>query len=332
MKTIVIDAGHGGSDSGNTGNGLVVKDYVLLISNYIANRLNDLNIPYFLTRTGDVNLSIDERVNSISTKYGTNNDIIVISNHLNKGNENGLEVIYQLKNSDRLYKKIYDEVERSGLSVNKYYQLRDSSNTSKDYEPLLRDTPNYETVMIEYGYVNNLSDANSLKNDYQKYGEAIVKALTEYTGNKYNPPTIDANTYTVQKGDTLYKIATKYGITVSELKSLNNLTSNIISLGRVLKVPQKNVYIVQKGDSLWKIATKYNITVSELKSLNNLTSDLLSIGQVLKIPSNNTYTVKSGDTLFKIANKYKISVDELKRANNLTSNILRVGQSLTIPS
>ena len=69
------------------------------------------------------------------------------------------------------------------------------------------------------------------------------------------------------------------------MKRINNLSSNLISIGQVLKLPgeESNTYIVKKGDSLYSIARRNNITVDELKRINNLNSNLISIGQVLKI-------------------------------------------------
>ena len=74
--------------------------------------------------------------------------------------------------------------------------------------------------------------------------------------------------YTVQKGDTLYSIANKYGLTVNELKKLNNLTSDNLSVGQSLiveKLPSEstdiNTYIVKSGDTLYSIAKKFNTTV-----------------------------------------------------------------------
>lgn len=149
-------------------------------------------------------------------------------------------------------------------------------------------------------------------------------------------------TYTVVKGDTLYGIASKYDISVDELKRLNNLTSNTLYIGQQLKVPEKDIeeseeyeiYTVVKGDSLWLISQKYDVPVDDLIELNNLETVNLQIGDKLKIPkstSKKTYIVKKGDSLWSIAKDYNISVEELKLANNLTSNLLSIGQKLIIP-
>lgn len=156
----------------------------------------------------------------------------------------------------------------------------------------------------------------------------------------------------MQKGDSLWSIATKYGLTVDELKKLNNLTSNTITVGQNLKIKLEEekpvedylIYTVKSGDSLWKIASKYDTTVDTLMDINNLKGTTLTINQQLLVPKKETieieieeepkgitYTVKSGDSLWKIANSYGITVDKLKSANNLTSNTLQIGQKLLIP-
>src|SRR5699024_4272248 len=134
--------------------------------------------------------------------------------------------------------------------------------------------------------------------------------------------------YIVKKGDTLYGIANKYGVSVEELKRLNNLGSNSLSIGQVLQIPNvdvtqgnENIYVVKEGDTLYSIASNYGMSVDELKSLNNLGSNILSIGQQLVVDNKSasttdTYTVKAGDTLYSIASKYGLSVEELKRLNN----------------
>lgn len=341
---VAIDPGHGGSDSGVSGNGLVEKDYALLISNYIKERLDTLGIPNIITRNTDRTLSDDERVNIIESAYGTDKNVIVLSNHLNKGGESGAEIIYSLRDNDKLASEIADQIDLAGYPVNKYYQLRDPKNTPYDYYPIIRNTSNYTPVLISYGYVDNKNDANRVRDNYLDYAEAVVRAIAMYTGVKYVP--IGTDYYVVEKGDSLYKIANSFGITVDALKKANNLTSNILNIGQVLIIPGTNVtppssgntYIVKSGDSLWKIANNFGVSVDDIKNVNNLTNNNLSVGQVLVIPGGNvpttpsqTYTVQRDDTLYKIASNYGISVDALKIANNLTSNVLSIGQILKIP-
>ena len=150
-------------------------------------------------------------------------------------------------------------------------------------------------------------------------------------------------TYTVQKGDTLYGIAKQFGVSVDELKSFNNLSSNVITVGMVLKIPTTSdvTYVVQRGDSLYRIAQLYQTTVDAIKELNGLTSDLLTIGMILKIPSLDdgnedtnyiNYTVKKGDSLYSIAKQFDTTVSEIMTFNQLTSTILSIGQILKIPS
>ena len=344
VRKVIIDPGHGGTDSGATGNNLLEKDYNLLISKYMYDRFKELGVPVAITRESDTTLSPSDRVNTILNKFGNSSDVILISNHVNSGGGEGAEVIYALRNRDTLARRILENIGATGQTTRKYYQRRLPSDTSKDYYFIHRNTGNLEPLIVEYGFIDDTKDVEFLKENYKELAEAVIAAVANYIGVPYTPPEgITTNTYVVQKGDSLYSIANKLGTTVSELKKENNLTTNTLQIGEVLRIPTKeiyegeeNVYIVQKGDTLYSIAAANNTTVDELKKANNLTSNILSTGQLLKIPSallpESTYTVKKGDSLYSIANKYNTTVDELKRINNLTSNILSIGQVLKLPS
>jgi len=344
VRKVIIDPGHGGTDSGATGNNLLEKDYNLLISKYMYDRFKQLGIPVAITRDSDTTLSPTDRVNTILNKFGNSSDVILISNHVNSGGGEGAEVIYALRNRDTLAKRILENIGATGQTTRKYYQRRLPSDTSKDYYFIHRNTGNLEPLIVEYGFIDNTKDVEFLKENYEELAEAVISAVANYIGVPYTPPEgITTNTYVVQKGDSLYSIANKLGTTVSELKKENNLTSNTLQIGEVLRIPTKeiyegeeNVYIVKKGDTLYSVAMANNTTVDELKKANNLTSNILSTGQLLKIPSEllpeTTYTVKKGDSLYSIATKYNTTVDELKRINNLTSNTLSIGQVLKLPS
>lgn len=339
---IVIDPSKGGRESGVIGNGIVEKDYNLLISEYIFNRLKSLGADVKIIRTTDEYISEDDRANKILNAYGNNSKVVALSNMLgNTGS--GAEIIYALRNNSNLASALAENLDDAGLTVSKYYQRRSENDTSKDYYNIQKDTGLIETIIVNYGNINNINEATNIKNEWEDYAEAVVKSLANYTNVPYYKEGESQEIYTVKKGDSLWKIANKYNTTVEKLKSANNLKTNTLSVGQKLVIPSISVspevsdtYIVQKGDSLWSIANKFNMTVSELKNLNNLTNNLLSIGQVLKIKdsSNNgktTYTVQKGDSLWVIANKYGITTEELKSYNNLTSNLLSIGQVLKIP-
>lgn len=334
-KKVVIDSGHGGVDGGSSGNGILEKEYTLKISNYIKKRLDELGIENAMTRTSDELLDQSTRPKKAQGFFGKGNDVIVLSNHLNAGGGDGAEIIYALRNSDALSKLIAKELESSGQNVRKYYQRRLPSNPSKDYYYLLRDTPNNETLIVEYGFLDSTGDdVNLIKNNWEDLAEAVVKALANYIGVPYSLNE-ESDYYVVKKGDSLWSIAKKYNMTVDELKSINNLKSNLLSIGQRLKIKEsndnQNIYIVKKGDTLYKIANMYGTTVDNLKALNNLKNNNLSIGQKLIVPSKNKiYIVQKGDSLWSIARKYDTTVDSIKRNNNLSTNVLQIGQKLKI--
>lgn len=349
---IVIDSGHGGSDSGASGNGMLEKDYTLMISKYMKDRFDELGIPSKLTRSTDETVTPADRVNRILTAYGNSPDVLVISNHLNAGGGSGSEVIYALRNNDRLAKNILEGLGKAGMPIRKTYQRRLPSDMTKDYYFIHRNTGLTEPLIIEYGFIDNKNDADMIKNNYKRYAEEVVKAIANYKGYNYTEPR-SQDTYIVQKGDTLWNISKKLDTSVDEIKRLNNLTSNLLFVGQELKVPNyytvedSNVnYIVKKGDNLYNIAKQYNTTVPELKSYNNITSDNLSIGQVIKIPETTSiitpsedevinegsvYVVQKGDTLYSIAKKFNTTVDNIKNINSIIGDVLTIGMNLLIP-
>ncbi len=244
---------------------------------------------------------------------------------------------------------VLDNIGSAGQIKRKAYQRRLPENPNKDYYYIIRETSPDEAILIEYGFIDNPRDLAKLQNDLDDYAEGVVKAIADYIGTPYSPPGVSipstpTGIYTVVKGDTLYSIAGRYGITVNELKALNNLSSNVLSIGQQLKVPSSNGstgsnrYTVVRGDSLWSIARRYNVSVEDLINANNLDNLTIYVGQELIIPTGGvvdsptiTHTVVKGDTLWNIAKRYNTTVDDIIRANNLSSTLLSLGQQLIIP-
>lgn len=149
-------------------------------------------------------------------------------------------------------------------------------------------------------------------------------------------------TYTVQPGDTLSGIATKFGTTYQILSAINGIGDpNQIWPGQVLKVngatSQESTYYVQSGDTLSSIATKFGTTVSSLASLNHINNpNVIYVGQKIYVGEatqgqSNAYTVQSGDTLSGIADNFGTTWQALAQKNGLANpNVIYVGQTLTI--
>ena len=347
-KRVVVDAGHGGSDPGAVNGSYKEKDFNLIAANYIYNRLKELGVPVVITRDSDEDIGRNERLSRMLNSFGNDEDVIILSNHINAGGGEGAEVVYSLRNNDTLSKMILNEIGNAGQIQRKVYQRRLPEDPSKDYYYIMRQTPNTEAVLIEYGFIDNPRDLNKLNNNLLDYAEGVVKAVTNYIGVPYKLPgntNEKINIYIVKKDDNLWNIANSNGITVEELKKINNLSSNIINVGQKLLIPTRkdilqedySIYIVKPGDTLYKISREFGVSVEELLTLNRLNSTELFIGQQLLIPTNGIqivgvidYVIKPGDTLWKIANNCNVTVDDIVKLNNLDSTIIYPGQVIKL--
>ena len=207
----------------------------------------------------------------------------------------------------------------------------------------------YEIAKQYNTTVDELIELNNLKTTSLSIGQQLKVPTEGETEEAYI-------TYIVKGGDSLYAIAKKYEITVETIKQANGLSSNLLSIGQILKIPTTNIttdykeYEVKAGDSLYSIARLFNTTVDDIMQTNNLQTTILSVGQILRIPTEETptiigkecfgegyiepkyetYTVKKGDNLYDIARRYNTSVINLMDLNNLTSTSLQIGQVLKV--
>ncbi len=172
--------------------------------------------------------------------------------------------------------------------------------------------------------------------------------------------------HVVRSGESLGKIARRYGVTIDDIKAHNDIESNVVHKGQLLLIPRKSgevaeskpaetksaevketvTHKVRKGDTLGKLATQYGVTVDAIREANGISDSDIMVGQDLKIPgasasakkkattpkqSTVTYKVRSGDTLGGIAARYGTTVKAIKRASGISSDRLSVGQRLKIP-
>jgi len=163
------------------------------------------------------------------------------------------------------------------------------------------NSPDIPSILIETGYLTNPEEARRLSSgDFQ---ERMAMAIAEGVANYFYevPPDgtlvawqkendIIPTFYTVKRGDSLSVIAERFGLTLAELKSINNLKGNLIQIGQVLKFPDTESSLfaehkIKRGETLSDIAELYRVRLTDLKAANNLRGDRILIGQTLKIPS-----------------------------------------------
>lgn len=95
----------------------------------------------------------------------------------------------------------------------------------------------------------------------------------------------EADTITVQQGDTAYSLARRAGLSVEDLLTLNNLTTPTLKIGQILILRSTTAHQVQAGETLYALSRKYGVTVDALKAANDLPADaVIAVGQTLRIP------------------------------------------------
>lgn len=279
-----------------------------------------MNNKTYTVKKGDTLYGISKQFNTSAQKIrelnNLKNDNIVPSQVLIISENNGTNpnecVIYTIKKGDSLYEiakkyntsvdaiKRYNNLTTNNLSIGQKIRIpcniedNDDTVMPKYISYTVKAGDNLYNIAKKYNTtVDKIKRDNNLQSNNLTIGKILLiedtsdqSTIEECFGEEYEAPSSNI-TYTVQKGDNLYSIANKYNTTVNEIKSLNNLTSNNLSIGQQLRIPTNasgNItYTVQKGDNLYSIARKYNTTVNEIKRKNNLTSNNLSIGQQLII-------------------------------------------------
>lgn len=206
---VVVDAGHGGNDPGALGNSLKEKDLNLQAANYMYKRLTDLGIPAYITRTDDTSLSRQDRINNSLNAFGRDKDVILVSNHINAGGGEGAEIVYGLRNNDTLARMMLENIGKKGQKMRKVYQRRLPENPNLDYYYIIRETNPLESLLVEYGFIDNKNDATKLRNNLNDYVEGVVEAIANYINVPYSKPGESSQVpqgdyYTVQRGDTIF--------------------------------------------------------------------------------------------------------------------------------
>jgi len=208
------------------------------------------------------------------------------------------EYIYYVKKGDTIW-KIAKEFKTSAKAIKRWNKLKSyhlkPGQKLYIYKKICWESfnPYKKDNRIDLNLIVKLSEKGKLKPTYKK--EIICKEKEII--------------HIVKKGESLWSIARRYGISIKKIKKDNNLKTNILKPGQKLVIKKKVckiiikkpeiikkevktskrkfiiLYKVKKGDSLWSIAKRFNVSIKLIKKINNLKSNYLKVGQILKIPT-----------------------------------------------
>ncbi|MHB1698147.1 MAG: LysM peptidoglycan-binding domain-containing protein [bacterium] len=163
--------------------------------------------------------------------------------------------------------------------------------------------------------------------------------------------------YTVEPGDTLLGIASKYGVPLGTIESYNRLNNySMLKVGEKITVPGTNVkiknyggnntvYTVEPGDTLLGIASKYGVPLGTIESYNRLNNySMLKVGEKITVPGKtnirispsrnynignlSSIIVRPGMTLWSISKKYNVSLNVIKAINHISGNDIHAGEKI----
>ena len=292
-------------------------DIECLITNEKQEEFNTININcnvdeergdkyFFQGYTYYVNYNKDGNLEEISyqideDKIGNNwvvlacNIVDEVKNNFFYNEDRQVRKTYKVKKGDNLY----DIARKFNTSVETLKMINNLKNDNLELGQILLIEPPFNIGEEITTYV--VKDGETLEDIASKFNtdSETIKKINNLQDNNISegnilvvPITInkqDNLLYIVKEGDSLYSIAKRFNTSVSELKRLNNLKSNLLTIGTELIVGinsgEKYIYYtVGEDDNIYSIANIYDMTIDEIKSINNLSSNDLVVGEVLKIP------------------------------------------------
>jgi len=291
----------------------------------------------------------EKKAEDVTKKEEKTVDETVTENNTNerKDNENILVNNENKENNNETAEETKEEVKKETITEKK----KKTTNKKNAQSYTVKSGDNLAGIAETYSVsVADIKEWNNLESDKILVGQKLTiysdKKISTFSSKK-------GTTYTVKSGDNLTEIAEKHNVTVAKIKEWNDLETDVIQEGQVLKLyPPKTdkketkkakTYTVKSGDNLTEIADKFGVSVSDLKNWNDLDGDTIFEGQVLKLyaptkdkkdtkksTTTKYHTVKKGETLSAIADKYNITVSDLKKWNKLSDDTIEVGQKLVV--
>ncbi|MDR1570463.1 MAG: LysM peptidoglycan-binding domain-containing protein [Oscillospiraceae bacterium] len=235
--------------------------------------------------------------------------------------------------------------------------LKPFCETGTPHEIVKGDT--LSAIALKYGIsLEELMKANpSAKPDKLEIGSFLCVPKKKTPPAPPAPPVCDGNKYVIQKGDTFFALAQKYGVELADLITANpGVNPEKLEPGDIICIPKKtdaapnpppcsgNKYVIQKGDTFYSISQKFDIALADLLAANpGMNPEKLEPGDIICVPKKSgaasppscegaKYVIKKGDTFYNIAQNFSLTVDALRKANpTVDPDNLQIGQIICLP-
>ncbi len=212
-KKVVVDAGHGGKDSGATANGLREKDLTLIISRKVNQKLlNNFVVETKMTRNSDIFVELKERTD-MANKWGAN---LFLSVHINAGGGTGYEdYIHSTAPATSEDKKVQAEINKEINQVLQEYGQKNRGQKKADFH-VLRESK-MTSVLLEIMFIDNKNDAALLKNEM--FLEDMAEAIATGAGHALNLPEKTTNPPAPVEPIQVSKASGTYVVTADSLNA-----------------------------------------------------------------------------------------------------------------
>jgi len=268
-----------------------------------------------------------ENLNMLAEKYGTTINEIKALNNLSSSNLSIGQVLkIPAKNTEQTSATapVTAPAKNNNETATANTQSADQTiieHTVQPKEFLGKIAEKYSTTVEEVKKANNLSGNNlrigqKLKIPATKNIDENKVAAAEEKPVQENKSTDAAGTHTVLRNETIFTIAKQYGITAYQIRKLNDLPDNAITIGQVLKVPGGIITDVQVPKEKQAEAKVKEVEAKEAPATKE---------------ESFIHTVTTGENIFTIAKKYNLTAYQIRTANKLEDNAIKVDQKLIIP-
>lgn len=184
--------------------------------------------------------------------------------------------------------------------------------------------------IIYPGQVLKVSGTGSAANNSNSSDNSQQTPVETGNASNINPaPSNNTGGYTVKPGDGLYRIAVNHGMSLSQLKALNGLSSDLIHPGQVLTVSGTAVSEPVSQEVYTPVSESAAVDSTPAPASEEVSTPVYSEPAETPAASAGTHTVQAGDTLYSIAKRNGVDVNQLVAKNNGSTNIY-VGQVLTL--